>query len=116
MTALRLNMMRALGRAKRAKIRPAARPNESSPTSDSSVTTRSACHVAGVTSPYPIVAKVWTLKKKASEKATKADLGSRPSNASGPSTKKTAANAALAKVYETAAKARKRGHEISKRK
>ena len=80
-------MIRALGRAKRANMRPAASPNESSPTSDSSVTTRSACQDAGVTSPYPIVANVCTLKKKASENATKADVGSRPSNASGPRAK-----------------------------
>ena len=41
----------ALGRAKRANIRPAASPNEASPARDSSVTTTSACQETGVTSP-----------------------------------------------------------------
>ena len=40
----------------------------SNPTIDSSVTTRLAAIPAGTTFPYPIVAKVWTLKKKACQK------------------------------------------------
>jgi len=97
-------------------MRPAASPNANNPTRDSRVTTTSACQLAGVTSPYPIVANVCTLKKKASGKAAHPAVAERPVKASGPIAIYAAAKAAFARMYQTAVKARKRGQEISNRK
>src|SRR5436189_249306 len=58
-------MTAAVGREKRANTIPVMRATASKLTTDSTVTTQFAAEPSGNTCPYPIVANVSTLKKKA---------------------------------------------------
>ena len=60
-----LNMICAVGLENRAKINPVASANPNNPNKDSTVIKTFEAKCTGAIFPYPIVAKVSTLKKKA---------------------------------------------------
>ncbi len=65
MSALFENMIAAVGRENRANRIPVISARAIRPHKDSSVTSRLGTRPTGPTWPYPMVPKVWTLKKKA---------------------------------------------------
>jgi len=94
-TALWLKWILAVGRDTRAKRSPVATAKPINPTRDSRVTIRFAASPAGLTCPYPMVAKVWTLKKNAPRYAPPTSAPPGPDRAPGPHIRYAAANRAF---------------------